>query len=90
MFTEAEVLNLWKLSGVSNFSLVDRLLYNFALESELDPKELKLHYNSYLTGGCISVYNPVSIMSAFENRQIENFWVATGLLVMVMFVLQPT
>jgi hypothetical protein len=86
MFTEAEVLNLRKLSAVSTPSLVDRSIYN-ALQSELDPIALKAHYNSYLAGGHISVYNPVSIMSAFEEREIKNFWVATGSLVIVIFVL---
>jgi hypothetical protein len=87
MFTEAEVLTLRKLSGVSAPSLVVRSIYN-ALQSELDPKALKEHYNSYLAGGHISVYNPVSIMSAFEKRQIKNFWIQTGSLVTVIFVLQ--
>jgi len=50
------------------------------LQSELDPEALKAHYNSYLAGGRISVYNPVSVMSAFEQGEIDNFWIATGLL----------
>jgi len=45
---------------------------------ELEPEDLKAHYSSYLAAGHISVYNPVSIMSAFEQSTIENFWVATG------------
>ena len=81
MFTEAEVLNLRELSRVSAPSLVVLSIYN-ALQSELDPKALKEHYNSYLAGGCISVYNPVLIMSAFEKREIKNFWIATGSLVL--------
>jgi len=80
MFTEAEVLNLRELSGVSAPSLMDRSIYD-ALQSQLDPKALKEHYSSYLAGGRISVYNPVSIMSAFENHQIRNFWTQTGLIV---------
>jgi len=89
MFTEAEVLNLRELSGVSTPSLMVRLIFN-ALQSELNPKALKEHYHSYLAGGHISVYNPVSIMSAFEKGEIQNFWVATGSLVMVILGLQPT
>ena len=89
MFTEAEVLNLRELSGVSTPSLMVQLIFN-ALQSELDPKALKEHYHSYLAGGHISVYNPVSIMSAFEKGEIQNFWVATGSLVMVILGLQPT
>jgi len=50
-----------------------------ALQSKLTIEELKSHYNSYLAAGCISVYNPVSIMSAFKKSSIENFWIATGL-----------
>ena len=86
MFTEAEVLNLRELSGVSAPSLMDRSIYD-ALQSQLDPKALKEHYSSYLAGGRISVYNPVSIMSAFENHQIRNFWTQTGLIVVVIIVL---
>jgi hypothetical protein len=48
-------------------------------QSELDQEALKAHYNSYLAAGLISVYNPVSIVSAFTRSKIENFWVATGL-----------
>jgi hypothetical protein len=73
MFTEAEVLQLRKLSNC-----------------ELEPEDLKAHYNSYLAAGRISVYNPVSVMSAFEESTIGNFWVATGLLATIIFLLQPT
>lgn len=46
---------------------------------------LRAHYNSYLAGS-VSVYNPVSIMSAFEQASIEKYWVATGLLMInIMF-----
>ncbi|KAK2467448.1 hypothetical protein APHAL10511_000303 [Amanita phalloides] len=45
--------------------------------SELDPADLKAHYNSYSADG-ISVYNPVSIMGALKRTKIENFWVTTG------------
>jgi hypothetical protein len=89
MFTETEVLQLRTLSKVSRQSLVDWLIYN-ALQCELEPEDLKAHYSSYLAAGHISVYNPVSIMSAFEQSTIENFWVATGLLATIIFVLQPT
>ena len=89
MFTEAEVLALRKLSNVSRPSQADWSIYN-ALQCELEPEDLKVHYNSYLAAGHISVYNPVSIMSAFEESTIENFWVATGLLATIFFVLQLT
>jgi hypothetical protein len=89
MFTEAEVLELRKLSNVSRPSLADWSIYN-ALQCELEPEDLKVHYNSYLAAGHISVYNPVSIMSAFEESTIENFWVATGLLATIFFVLRLT
>jgi hypothetical protein len=49
------------------------------LQSDLDLADLKAHYNSYLAAGHISVYNPVSIMSALKTSEIDNFWVATGL-----------
>jgi hypothetical protein len=65
---------------------VDWLIYD-ALQSGLDPDELQAHYNSYLGAGTISVYNPVSIMSAFEKLMIEDFWVATGLLATIISVL---
>ena len=89
MFTETEVLQLRTLSKVSRPFLVDRLIYN-DLQCELALEDLKAHYNSYLAAGHISVYNPVSIMSAFEQDSIENFWVATGLLATIVFVLRPT
>jgi hypothetical protein len=50
------------------------------------PEDLKSHYDSYLAAGSISVYNPVSIMSAFEQSMIGNFWVATGLLATILFI----
>jgi hypothetical protein len=49
------------------------------LQSELRLEDLGARYNSYVAAGHISVYNPVSVMSAFETSSIENFWVATGL-----------
>lgn len=49
------------------------------MQPELDQETLKAYYNSYLAAGLISVYNPVSIMSAFTQSGIDNFWVATGL-----------
>jgi len=89
MFTETEVLRLRTLSNVSRPFLVDRSIYN-ALQSELALEDLKAHYNSYLAAGDISVFNPVSIMSAFKKNVIDNFWVATGLLTSIIFVLHPT
>ena len=89
MFTETEVLKLRTLSGVSRPPVVDWLIYN-ALQSELALEDLKAHYNSYLAAGHISVFNPVSIMSAFMKNMINNFWVATGLLTLIIFVLHPT
>ena len=89
MFTEHEVLQLRTLSNVSGPFLVDMSIYN-NLKSELALEDLKAHYSSYLAAGSIGVYNPVSIMSAFQNKSIGNFWVATGLLVPIVFVLQPT
>jgi hypothetical protein len=89
MFTETEVLRLRTLLEVSGPSVVDWLIYN-ALQSELALEDLKAHYNSYLASGDISVYNPVSIMSAFKKNEIGNFWVATGLLTSIIFVLHPT
>jgi len=46
---------------------------------KLKLEDPKAHYNSYIAGGYVSVYNPISVMSAFETSTIENFWVATGL-----------
>jgi len=64
---------------------VDWSIYD-SLQCKLDPGALKAHYNSYLAGGHTSVYNPVSIMSAFKRSEIDDFWVNTGLLVMIVFV----
>ena len=85
MFTETEVLRLRTLSEVSRPSVVDWLIYN-ALQSELALEDIKAHCNSYLAAS-ISVFNPVSIMSAFQKSVIDNFWVATGLLTSIIFVL---
>jgi hypothetical protein len=60
---------------------VDWSIYN-ALQCELDPEDLKAHYNSYLAAGRISVYNPVSIMSAFGKKRLKIFG-STGLLAMI-------
>jgi len=48
-------------------------------KSELELADLKAQYNSYIAAGQISVYNPVSVMSALSTSKIKNFWVATGL-----------
>jgi len=48
-------------------------------QSELELADLKAQYNSYIAAGQISVYNPVSVMSALSQSKIKNFWVATGL-----------
>jgi hypothetical protein len=45
----------------------------------LEIADLKAQYNSYIAAGHLSVYNPVSVMSALEESRITNFWVATGL-----------
>ena len=66
--------------------LVDWSIYD-DFQSELALEDLTAHYKSYLAAVFI---NPVTIMSALEQDSIENFWVATGLLVMIIFVLQPT
>jgi hypothetical protein len=58
------------------------------LQGELELDDLKAHYNSYIAAGHISVYNPVSVMSAFSASGIENVWIATGLPVtMVLFII---
>ena len=89
MFTEPEVLRLRTLAKVSVSFLVDWLFENVS-QCELEPEDLKAHYSSYLAAGHISVYNPVSVMSAFKESRIDDFWVATGLPAMIIFVLQPT
>jgi hypothetical protein len=73
MFTEAEVLRLKNLSVVSRPSLVWFGRFYNAVQSELEPGDLKAHYNSYLAGGHISVYNPLSIMCAFEQSTIKSY-----------------
>lgn len=65
------------------------MIYN-ASQCELELEDLKARYGSYLAASHISVYNPVSIISALEQSTIENFWVATGLLAIIIFVLQLT
>ena len=93
MFTEAEVQRLMTLSKVSRPShpYVDFGQFTMLWQCELELEDLKARYSCYLAAGHISVYNPVSIMSALEQVTIENFWVATGLLAMIIFfVLQPT
>ena len=77
MFTEHEVLKLRTLSNVSRPFLVDTSICN-DLKSEPALEDLKARYSSYLAAGSIGVYNPVSIMSAFEDERIGNNWVATG------------
>ena len=72
MFTEPEVLRLGTLSEVSRPFLVDWSIYN-ALQCELALENLNAHYSSYFAAGSISVYNPVSIMSAFQQDSIKNF-----------------
>ncbi|KIL70012.1 hypothetical protein M378DRAFT_156070, partial [Amanita muscaria Koide BX008] len=47
-------------------------------KTELKLADLKAQYNSYIAAGQISVYNPVSVMSALKTSEIKNFWVATG------------
>ncbi|KIM74728.1 hypothetical protein PILCRDRAFT_695764 [Piloderma croceum F 1598] len=47
-------------------------------KSELELADLKAQYNSYIAAGQISVYNPVSVMSALSTSKIKNFWVATA------------
>ena len=46
---------------------MDWSIYN-DLHCELALENLKAHYNSYLVAGYISIYNLVSIMSAFEQE----------------------
>ena len=89
MFTEREVLCLKTLSNVSRLfiSSVDWSVYN-ALQSDLEMQDLRDYYNSYLAAGHIEVYNPVSIMSTFEHSEIKNYWVRTGLITTITFVLQ--
>jgi hypothetical protein len=89
VFTKTEVVQLRTLSKVSRPSLVDWLIYD-ALQCELELEDLEAHHNSYLAASHISGYNPVSIMSVFQQSVIVNFWVATDLLATIIFVLQPT
>ena len=67
---------------------MDWLFYD-ASQCGLEPEELKANYNSYLAAGHINVYDPVSVMTAFQQSRIENFWTAIGLLAMIVFVPQP-
>jgi len=62
------------------------------LQSELDLAYIKVRYNSYCAASVISIYNPISIMSAFKRSRIENFWVGTGSMLScsIFFVLWPT
>ena len=85
MFTEEEVATLRRLSEVELLSIVAWLVSKMLLQSELDPADIKAHYNSYCAAGVISVYNPISIMSAFKRSRIENSWVATSFLLVVVF-----
>ena len=66
------------------------LIFLPTLQSKLSLEDIKAHYHSYTAAGStghITVYNPVSVMSAFKTSSIENFWVATGLPATVTIVL---
>jgi hypothetical protein len=49
--------------------------------------DLKSYYGSYMAGGTarpIELYNPTSILSALCKSSIEDYWVATGLLTIII------
>ncbi|KIL58829.1 hypothetical protein M378DRAFT_170096 [Amanita muscaria Koide BX008] len=65
-------------AGMLMFTKAEVLQLRELSKCKLELEDLKAHYNSYLAAGHISVYNPVSIVSAFEQSALGNFWVATG------------
>ena len=44
----------------------------------LDLPGIKKWYNGYRWGGKTTLYNPFSLLSYLERRQLDNFWFATG------------
>ncbi|KAH9986084.1 hypothetical protein BJV74DRAFT_951985 [Russula compacta] len=44
----------------------------------MEISDIRAHYNAYLAGGNISIYNPMLVMSALVKNKINNYWIATG------------
>lgn len=60
-------------AGMLMFTEPEVIRLRTLAKSELELADLKAQYNSYIAAGQISVYNPVSVMSALSNSVIENF-----------------
>ncbi|KAH9974258.1 hypothetical protein BGW80DRAFT_1491217 [Lactifluus volemus] len=65
-------------AGMLMFTEPEVIQLRTLANSELELADLKAQYSSYVAAHQISVYNPVSIMSALSESEIQNFWVATG------------
>ncbi|KAK2459529.1 hypothetical protein APHAL10511_008453 [Amanita phalloides] len=65
-------------AGMLMFTEPEVIKLKMLVNSSLEITDLRAHYNSYVAAGDISVYNPISVMSALETSEIKNFWVATG------------
>jgi hypothetical protein len=78
MFMEPKVMQVKMEANVSHPSWCG--LDDFHPPCRVDwSLQIKAQYNSYIAVHEISVYSPVSVMSALKESGIKNFWVATGL-----------
>lgn len=50
--------------------------------------EIKNWYNGYSWDGITHVYNPVSLMNLFKNRDFRNYWFETGTPTMLMNIIK--
>lgn len=50
--------------------------------------EIKKMYNGYSWDGVTYVYNPVSLMNLFKNRDFRNYWFETGTPTMLMNIIK--
>ena len=58
---------------------IERLSSNVGLSFDETVASLKKRYDGYhFTSKCPDIYNPFSLFSAFEKKELGNYWFATG------------
>lgn len=58
---------------------IEGIARNKGISYEKALADLKKNYDGYhFTANCPDIYNPFSLMSAFERQEIGNYWFATG------------
>lgn len=76
-FREFPILNPGEFAEYTGFTEKD--VRELCAEHNMDFDEMKRWYDGYSFDNVVSIYNPFSVISAIEKREVESYWKQTSI-----------